>query len=122
MVAYECIELLPYILLDNAIKYSPTGEKICIKIEEKEQKQHVIVDSVGPYSSDEETKKLCNQGYRGENAICTSIEGMGIGLYTAKKICDLHNIVINIKSSDDNIKEIRKIAYSKFVVDFWIDL
>ena len=32
--AYECIELLPYILLDNAIKYAPRNTDINIYIEE----------------------------------------------------------------------------------------
>ncbi len=122
MKAYECIELLPYILLDNAIKYSPRGEKINITFSEKEEKQHVKVESIGPFSPQDEIHRLFDQGFRGTNATSSNVKGMGIGLYTAKKICDLNNIVIKITSDSDNIKYIDKLKYSKFTVDFWIIL
>ena len=48
MKAYDCIELLPFILLDNAIKYSNNGENIHILIEKTRDCQHVNIKSIGP--------------------------------------------------------------------------
>lgn len=122
MKAYDCIELLPYIFLDNAIKYSPNGETIHIDINENRENQHVRICSIGPMASKEEQTKLFNQGYRGERAAALTQDGMGIGLYTAKCICDLNDIQLKVVSSSDIIKKVRNIEYSEFTVDFWIKL
>ncbi|WP_300841940.1 sensor histidine kinase KdpD [uncultured Acetatifactor sp.] len=122
MQVYDCIELLPYIFLDNAIKYSPNGEKIHIDIDETRDSQHVKIGSIGPVVNEDEQPKLFGQGYRGENAIKSTQDGMGIGLYTAKCICELNDIKLEIASSPDIIKKVKNIEYSEFSVNFWIKL
>ena len=47
---------------------------------------------------------------------------MGIGLYTAKCICELNDIVLKINSGQDVLRQIKNIDYSEFSVDFWIKL
>ena len=120
--AYDCIELLPFLLVDNAIKYSPNNEIININIEEKAKQQYVQIKSLGPAVSDNELLQLFNQGYRGEGAKQVTTDGMGIGLYTAKCICDLNGIQISINSSKNVKKTINKVRYSEFCVDFWKEL
>lgn len=122
MMAYDCIELLPYIFLDNAIKYSPNGETIHIYIQETRDFQHVKISSLGPVAHKWEQPKLFEQGFRGENAINLTQDGMGIGLYTARCICKLNDIKLEIASSPDVVKTIKNIDYSEFSVDFWIKL
>lgn len=60
--------------------------------------------------------------YRGARAADLTQDGMGIGLYTAKCICDLNDIQLEVVSSSDIIKKVRNIEYSEFTVDFWIKL
>ncbi|MBQ2983133.1 MAG: sensor histidine kinase [Lachnospiraceae bacterium] len=122
MQAYDCIELLPYIFLDNAIKYSICGEKIHINIEEGKEYQHVNISSLGPIVYEREISKLIEQGYRSENAINLTEDGMGIGLYTAKCICDLNDIKLEIASAQDVVRKYRNIEYTEFSVDIWIKL
>ena len=122
MQAYDCIELLPYIFLDNAIKYSTIGETVHIDINETRDLQHVKIRSIGPIAYDWEIAKLVEQGYRSENAINLTKDGMGIGLYTAKCICELNDIKLEIVSSPDIVKRVKNIDYSEFSVDFWIKL
>jgi len=122
MQAYDCIELLPYIFLDNAIKYSPNGETINIVFEEKGKNQHISIKSIGPVVHKKEENRLTDQGFRGENAISLTSDGMGIGLYTAKCICELNDIVLKINSGQDVLRQIKNIDYSEFSVDFWIKL
>ena len=122
MQAYDCIELLPYIFLDNAIKYSTNGETIHIDIKETREYQHVQIRSLGPVAYKQEVPKLFEQGFRSENATNLTQDGMGIGLYTAKRICDLNDIEIKLNSGTDIVKIVKNIEYSEFSVDFWIKL
>lgn len=52
--------------------------------------------------SEEEKSQIFNRGFRGKNAQSITDEGLGIGLYTAKKICDLHNGTISVRNESDN--------------------
>lgn len=122
MQAYDCIELLPYLFLDNAIKYSPDGENIHILIEENSELQHVKIKSIGPIVFESEQSKVFEQGYRSENAKLITQDGMGIGLYTAKCICALNDIELKIESSSNVVKRYKNVDYSEFSVDFWIKL
>lgn len=122
MQAYDCIELLPYLLLDNAIKYSPEGETVHIHINEQYDRQHVQISSLGPMASQTEESKLKKQGYRGDNAKALTNIGMGIGLYTADCICNLNGIELQVKSGKELKLEKKGIKFSEFVVDFWIEL
>lgn len=122
MKAYDCIQLLPFLILDNAIKYSPNGETIDIIFIEKENQQHVTIRSLGPVVSESELAKICNQGYRGEAAEKLTEDGMGIGLYTAKCICAINGITMQVNSAKEIKKRVRNIDYSEFTVDFWINL
>lgn len=117
--AYGCIELLPFLLIDNAIKYSPKGENVDILFEEKKNEQHIRVQSIGPILEEEEINKICNQGYRGINAQSLTGDGMGIGLYTASCICKLNEIRMEVTSEAEIKKKSQNINFSNFVVDLW---
>lgn len=118
---YECIELVPYLILDNAIKYSPIREDIEINIKENREYQRVIVKSLGPLCDKNELPKLMEQGFRGENAKKIN-NGNGIGLYTARRICQLNNIKITIHQDDNVIRKINDIEYAYFCVELIIDI
>lgn len=115
IVAYDCIELLPYILLDNAIKYSDSKSTIYVDIDENPVRCKFKVTSQSVPLKKEEYEKIFIRGFRGENAKERTSEGLGIGLYTAKKICDLHNATINI--SQEKGKE----GKNRFVIDIRIE-
>ena len=89
--AYDCLDLLPFILLDNAIKYSDRKTHIQVDIKDTPASCIFLVSSISPRLADGECERIFDRGFRGENARKVTDEGLGIGLYTAKKICDLHN-------------------------------
>lgn len=120
--AYDCIELLPFLLMDNAIKYSPKGENVDIVFEERGNEQHIKFRSLGPTLSETELEKICNQGYRGENAKELTDDGMGIGLYTASCICKLNDIRMEVHSESEIKKRTLNINFSNFVVDLWAQM
>lgn len=109
-------------IIDNAIKYSPKGETINVNVTDSWDKQYVSIISTGPYVDENEINKITDQGYRGNNAIKVTDDGMGIGLYTAARICELNNIKLNIVSVPTIKNTINGIPYSEFSVDLCIDL
>ncbi len=82
-------------LIDNAIKFSPDGGTIPIEISEDE---HSIQVSITSSSSipEEQQHLIFNKFYQADES--HSSEGNGIGLALVKRICDLHNGSISVKS------------------------
>lgn len=81
-------ELVPFVILENAIKYSPSKGTIQIRINEEEEKEVLRIESFGPRIKDEEKEKIFNKGFRGDAADATQQAGSGIGLYAAKRLIE----------------------------------
>lgn len=111
---YPTFETLLFILLENAVKYSPEGKPVEVYFEENKNLLDVTIKSIGPYSDDNEILHLCEKGFRGENAKIAQDNGQGFGLNFAKKICKAHEIDISFQSvyshKDHGIK------YGDFIV------
>lgn len=115
---FECndmVELLPYLLLDNAIKYTMRGKDTTLKFEEQGNKLIVQVISFSQRPAEHELNSLLERGIRSKN-ISDKTAGQGLGLFLARYICDANNISIKlslgkrIESDRDGIK------YSDFIV------
>lgn len=118
--AYDTLELIPYLLLDNGIKYSLKNSTIDIYIEDNVNYQLVIVESIGPRLYEDEIKKIFNRGFRGKNAERLMDEGSGIGMYIIKSVCDIHRVEIEVQSETEIHKVIEDMEYSKFIIKFKI--
>jgi len=114
--AYKTFSLLPFLLIDNAIKYSPDFEEILISFEENKNGLKIKIDSMGPNITKEELLNVFNKEFRSEAAKCTKISGSGIGLHLAQKICELHNININVDFKKEN-RKVKSIDYGTFIVE-----
>lgn len=101
---YQLFDLLPFLLFENAIKYSPRDRNITVTFTEKNQSTSIIVESIGPYVEENELPKVLKKGFRSRNAQRLSESGSGIGLFLAQKICDVHNINIKVDSKITDIK------------------
>ena len=91
-------ETLLFIILENAIKYSPENNSVNVNFDEKGNSLDVIVESLGPYCEENELVHLCDKGFRGENARSLLQNGQGFGLSFAKKIATDHNIGLSFES------------------------
>lgn len=89
-------EVLPFLLMENAVKYSKDGHSISVKFEELGSGLNILIESYGPYCSKEEVSYLFEKNYRGDVAKKVTSEGTGIGLYLAREICKQHGIDICI--------------------------
>ncbi|MEQ8304855.1 MAG: ATP-binding protein [Cyclobacteriaceae bacterium] len=113
--ANDLFELLPFLLLENAMKYSPKGNEVEVKIVETYDDQiHVRISNLGPRPEDDEIDKLVEKGFRSSKV--NGIEsGSGLGLFLAQAICDLHSISMEIKIGEQRTF-VNQLAYSDFAV------
>lgn len=95
--AYPIIDLLPYLLLENAIKYSPNSGSVGIHFDESSTLIEIVVRSMGPTLKAEEVEHIFEKGFRGERASQVSLQGSGRGLALAKKIADIHDAEIIVE-------------------------
>ena len=108
-------EILPFLLLENAVKYSLNSKEVKVSFIELDGKLNISVDSFGPYCSKEEIPYLFIKNYRGGQAKKVIGEGNGIGLYLVKQICDQHGIKINVET--EYIKKFNGVDYGYFTVN-----
>lgn len=94
----ETFDILPFVVIENAIKYSPKNENVDITFEESAKHILVTITSVGPVIEEVEYDKIFTKGYRGCHVIETKEKGSGIGLYLAKRVCDIHKIKYGVES------------------------
>ncbi|MEP3113267.1 HAMP domain-containing sensor histidine kinase [Nisaea sp.] len=83
------LDIVPYTIIDNAIKYSPPNKRIDVVVRDSENETIVEISSTGPKIEDAELYHLFSQGFRGKNAIQFRNSGTGLGLAVAKKIIDI---------------------------------
>ena len=117
--AYSSFELIPLLLIENAVKYSYESNSVQIDFIEKDNRLRVTIKSFSPYCSEEDLKHVFEKGYRGKNAMKVA-EGSGIGLYFVKMLCKVHSVDISVTSDNKSITDISGVAYAPFsvVLDF----
>jgi signal transduction histidine kinase len=86
----DVFELIPFSLIENAIKYSPVGNDIVVRVHETKDVIQFDVTSVGPEIEHDEFTRIFEKHYRGKNAADTGRAGSGIGLSNAKMLVEDH--------------------------------
>lgn len=87
------------ILLDNAIKYSLDGGRVSIKVRKSGKEALITVRDDGIGIKADDLPRIFERFYRTDNSRSKSSPGgYGLGLSIAKKIADMHNGFIEVKS------------------------
>ncbi len=86
-------------LIDNAIKFSPKGETIEIKLYEEQRDIIFSIKDNGIGISKEEQKRIFDKFYKSDKSRNT--DGNGLGLSIVKRIIDIHKGDILLKSNID---------------------
>ena len=110
---YEIFDLLPFILLDNAVKYSKRSTTIEVIFDDDNKK--ICIENIGPIILSNEKNRLCESGFRGKNA--GDVNGSGIGLNMFKQIAEIHNIKYRIDCNISKTEMFKGKEYSKFSVE-----
>ncbi|MEX0869964.1 MAG: HAMP domain-containing sensor histidine kinase [Candidatus Spechtbacterales bacterium] len=77
-------------LIDNAIKYTPDGQTVKVKLEKRDDYIQFSVQDEGIGIPKELFPKLFTRFSRGENAMRLHTTGTGLGLFIAKNIIERH--------------------------------
>lgn len=83
-------------ILDNAVKYSPSGSVITVKIKKYGMFCAVSISDNAQKITEDESSKIFNRFYRGKNS--QNSEGIGIGLYLAREIAIKQGGYITLKN------------------------
>lgn len=73
-------------LLDNAVKYTPDGGSVSVRVVSYEMFCRIDVTDTGPGIPEEEQPKIFQRFYR--SAEVRTVEGVGVGLYLARQIVE----------------------------------
>ncbi len=119
-----CMKLLPTLLMDNAIKYTPFGHEIDVNVVPDEYGRTITITNFGPMLDDGEEEVIfsINQNYRGYWASKAKSDGHGIGLKLSKLIVSAHpwiNAQILASSAKEASFALEGIPYSKFVISLY---
>ena len=85
-------------LLDNAIKFSPEGGTITIRVKKSADHLSVKISDQGPGIPPEAKARIFDKFYQGDASHAAA--GNGLGLAIVKKIVDLHRGNVSVLSSD----------------------
>ena len=85
-------------ILDNAIKFSPTGGRIDVHVAGGEHGAVLTVADQGPGIDDDELPFLFDRFFRGDGARADGIDGVGLGLALCQAIVRSHGGKIEVSN------------------------
>jgi len=94
------IQQVIYNLIDNAIKFTPSGKKINVSIHETNDKLYVTVKDEGIGMSEDTQRKIWTRFYKGDQSRGKDKQGTGLGLAITKEIIKAHNETIEVSSTE----------------------
>jgi two-component system heavy metal sensor histidine kinase CusS len=87
-------------LFSNAIRYTPRGETVTVRLSQNEQTTTISVENPGEKISAEELPRLFNRFYRGDPSRQRKGDGAGLGLAIVKSIVEAHGGKVRVESDD----------------------
>jgi two-component system sensor histidine kinase CiaH len=93
------LQILVNNLLENAVKYSPSGTPVKCKINEENGHILLSIADEGPGIPASEKKMVFRKFYRIGSEQTRSAKGTGLGLYLCKKIAHDHDATIRIEDN-----------------------
>ena len=83
-------------LIDNAVKFTPNGGTVDIRMTEAKENLHITIANTGSEIPPEKLGKIWGKFYQADES--HSSEGNGIGLAIVKKVTELHGGEVTVKS------------------------
>ncbi len=85
-------------VLDNAVKYSPCGSKIFIRLQKRNDLVRMEIEDQGIGIPQNEYHKIFQRFYRGSSKEVMEKSGTGIGLFLSREIIEKHGGTITVTS------------------------
>jgi signal transduction histidine kinase len=84
-------------VLSNAIKFSPEGERVQVRLKEKEDRLSVEIEDRGPGISREMLPRLFERYFRARAP--RTVEGTGLGLSIVKAVMEAHGGTVEVRTA-----------------------
>ncbi len=84
-------------LVDNAVRYTPAGGKVCVEVQAEEAAVVVNVRDTGPGIKPEDREHIFEPFYRGQPQ--KNIPGTGLGLPIVKRIAERHGGNVEVETA-----------------------
>jgi heavy metal sensor kinase len=95
----EALRRLVFILIDNALKYTPEGRKVRVRLARLEERATLSVADSGIGIVEADLPHIFDRFWRADKVRPRGVGGAGLGLSIARWIVDQHNGSINVESS-----------------------
>jgi two-component system phosphate regulon sensor histidine kinase PhoR len=86
----ERLQEILYNLLDNAVKYTPQGGEIRLRVEQRDHEIAMSISDNGIGIPKEDVSRIFERFYRADKARSRELGGTGLGLSIVKHIAQLH--------------------------------
>lgn len=86
-------------ILENAVKYSPQGSRIAIRLERRTTFLRLEIEDEGIGVARSERSRIFQRFYRGSAKQVQQESGSGVGLYLTREIMEQHNGTIYVRNS-----------------------
>ncbi len=86
-------------LIGNAIKFTPSGGRVAVRVSSTDGTARLEVEDSGPGIAEGDQEHLFERFYRAATATGARIPGTGLGLAIVKAIVDAHGGSISVRSS-----------------------
>ncbi|WP_134681933.1 sensor histidine kinase [Paracoccus ravus] len=103
----DCVEIIAYILIDNAIKYSPTNHSISVEVAEVDGSVDISITSLGPIIGLDEMEAIFEKGFRSKAARDIEASGTGFGLYLARSLVSRFKGAISVEQTGNAITTVK---------------
>jgi len=88
-------------LMDNALKFTPEGGKVGLKMHSDKKQVFVSIHDTGIGIAEQDLSQIFERYKKASNTAKSSNEGAGLGLAIAKKIMEIHDSTIRVLSRPD---------------------
>ncbi|MDR1616749.1 MAG: HAMP domain-containing histidine kinase [Syntrophomonadaceae bacterium] len=95
---YDLLKQVLRIIVDNAIKYTPSGESIILKLASQPKYAAFIVQDNGAGIAEEDLPKIFRRFFRSDPSRTRNTGGAGLGLAIAQQIIEQHGGYFEILS------------------------
>jgi len=85
-------------LVSNAVKYTPPGGKICVRLDQEGKNFRFQIVDNGIGITDDDQASIWRPFYRVRSKDTIDIDGTGLGLFMVKRIIDRHNGSVYLQS------------------------
>ncbi|MBE0436556.1 MAG: HAMP domain-containing protein [Methylomicrobium sp.] len=100
-MAYGSVDLILTNLLDNAVKFSPPGGCVSVRLTVTENEAALSVCDNGPGIDQDEQQRIFERFYRGSIASTRHVTGAGLGLALSQAIACGHGGYIEMTNIDE---------------------